>query len=102
MSEQKKYIESMEQRLKNWKDDIVKLEKQISQNKTEALHNLEDRLQEIKKKGKDVEQKWEELNKAGHESWEEVKKGFHVTGNELEEAIEKAIEDTATHTQSQS
>jgi len=100
MSEQKKYIESMEQRLKKWKDDIVKLENHISQNKTEALHDLEVRLQEIKKKGQDVEQKWEELNNTTHESWEEMKKGFHITGNELEEAIEKAIEETATHTQS--
>lgn len=91
MDRKEDYLERLEAQLKEWKAKIDTLEARISQVSAEKKAEFSGEIEELRKKKAIVNEKLDELEKAGAGLWDTLKQGVDKAAAELKEALDKAI-----------
>lgn len=91
MSEQRDaYVRKMKAKLDQWSADIDMLKAKISQASAEKQVEYQMRMEKLREKRKELEQKLAEMEKAGESAWENLKQGVEVSWEALKEGFAAA------------
>ena len=88
--DRKVYIDKMAAKLKEWDDDIIKLESKAGELKDDASAKYHRQLTELKSKRDNAGQKLDHLRSSGGEAWDELKEGLEKSWDTLEESFKRA------------
>lgn len=90
MTDRKMYIDKFADKLKQFDDDIEKLENK-TRNKLDVVKvKLDEGIKEIQQKRKNAGDKFSELKESSNDAWKELKKGLEKVENDLQTSIRKA------------
>lgn len=90
MENRKAYLDKMAARLKEWDDEIVKLEEKVFAVKTDARAEYHKQLMELLNKKDAAESKLKNIIDARDDVWQELKSGIELSWEILEDSIKNA------------
>jgi uncharacterized coiled-coil DUF342 family protein len=70
------YVEKLKSQLDEWNADIDKLQAKADQAEAETRIEYQKKLEDLRAKRKDVEEKIVQLQNAGDSAWEDLKQGI--------------------------
>lgn len=88
--DRKIYIDKMASKLKEWDDDILKLEDKAEEMKDEASAKYREQLADMKSRREQARKKLEHLRNSSGEAWEELKDGMEKSWDTLQASSKKA------------
>ena len=88
---QKSYLEKLAEKLIEWDKKIDEFKAKAYDSTSGAKSDYTRMADELRKKRKKAEEKFDELKTAGGESWDEIKKGAEGALDELSQALNSAI-----------
>ncbi len=90
MTNKEAYQEKINAQLKQWQAELAKLKAQADEAKADAKIEYNRQIEDLATKRKNVEQKLQQLNKAGGESWRELKAGLDEAVDALQQSFKRA------------
>jgi DNA-binding transcriptional MerR regulator len=90
MSNRDAYVQKLKAKMDEWNDEIDKLAAKADQAEAESRIEYEKRLEELRAKRKDVEDKIAEVQQAGESAWEDLKEGLENSWEILKASFTKA------------
>ena len=86
-----KVLGKMEEKLKEWSDEIENLRGKADRLGAEARKKLQEQVEELRAKQESAWQKLQEMRKTGGEAWEELRTGAEAALDDLRKAGERAL-----------
>ena len=80
----------MAAKLREWDDEILKLESKADQLKDKASDKYREQITDLKEKSEETRQKLKQLRGSGGEAWHELKDGLEKSWESLESSVKKA------------
>ncbi len=90
--DRKTYIEKLTAQLKEWDDEIIKLEAKVKDLSSAAKTEYEKQISDIKEKRSTVSEKLSELKDTGSEAWEEFRDGLEMAVQDIKKAVQNALQ----------
>jgi hypothetical protein len=91
MSEKKDaYVKELKARIDKWNAEIDKLAAKAEQAEAESKIGYHKRLDDLRTKRKDMEDKMAAVHQAGEESWQGLKQGLEKSWDAFTESLTKA------------
>ncbi len=91
MSEKREaYIQKLKAKLDEWNAEIDKLAAEVDQAEADSKIEYDKRLEDLRARRKDLEEKLAELQQAGDSAWNDLKKGVENSWIILKESMAKA------------
>ena len=87
MVDRKEYIDTMSEKLKDWDDDLIVLEKKAKESSDEAKLSLQRHLNELKNKKYNLVNKLDELKKTTNDTWVNIKTGLDKIELDIKETL---------------
>ena len=87
MENRKEYIDKMAARLKEWDDEIIKLEEKVLAAKADVKAEYHKQLMELLNKKDAAESKLKNIIDARDDVWQELKSGIELSWEILEDSI---------------
>lgn len=84
------FIEKSSAQLKEWNEEIRKLEAKARKAGEKPGEFYEKQIQELKKKRAKAENKLEDVRNASEDAWEELKSGTEKAFNDIKESVQAA------------
>lgn len=84
------FIEKFSAKLKEWNEEIRKLETKARKAGEKSGEYYEKQIQDMKKKRAKGEDKLEDIKNASEDAWEEMKSGTEKAFNDLKESVQEA------------
>ena len=91
MSDRQEYIDKISAKLKEWDADIQKLEAKAETVQGDAKANYRQRIQDLRNKRKETNEKLDKIQDASEESWHELKEGFEKSWKTLKDSTSDAL-----------
>jgi rubrerythrin len=91
MEKKEEYREKLQAQLKEWKAKIDTLESRASTLSSEVKADMLKEIEELRRKKVVVNERWNELQKAGGEAWDTMKEGVEKAVTDLKHALDKVI-----------
>ncbi len=92
MEDKKSYLEKMADHLNQWDSEIDDLKVKVDKAKAESKTELQNQINELRKKKEAVQGKLKQLQQAGDGAWDEIKSGFEKSWTEFKSAFSNASE----------
>lgn len=92
MENRKEYIDKMAARLKEWDDEIIKLEEKVLAAKADVKAEYHKQLMELLNKKDAAQLKLKNIVDARDDAWQELKSGVELSWEILEDSIKNAWE----------
>jgi len=90
MEDRKAYIDKLSAKLKEWDDDILKLEAKVNTASAEAKVKLHEQIKDLKEKKEAARLKFNQIKEAGDDAWAEIKAGTEKSLKTLENSFKNA------------
>lgn len=90
MENRKEYIDKMAARLKEWDDEIIKLEEKVLAAKADVKAEYHKQLMELLNKKDAAQLKLKNIMDARDDAWQELKAGIELSWEILEDSIKNA------------
>ena len=90
MEDRKSYIGKMAAKLKEWDDEVQKLEAKADKAKADVKAEYRQRIEELQSKKEEAQQKLNKLQEAGEGAWEDLKGGVEQSWKILGDAVKSA------------
>lgn len=90
MTDRKIYIDKFAEKLKQFDDEIEKLETKAGSSLNAVKEKLEESINVIQLKRKNVGDRFSDLQKSGSDAWMEIRMGLENVEKDLHTAIVKA------------
>ena len=90
MEDRKAYIDKLAAKLKDWDDEILKLEAKVKTSSADAKVKLNEQIKELKEKKEAARQKFNQIKEAGDDAWAEIKAGTEKSLKTLENSFKNA------------
>jgi len=91
MADRKAFIDKLAAQLKEWDDEIEKLETKAQKARSGAKAKYKKQIRELRKKKASAQDKLEEVKEAGEEAWEQVKSGAEKAFNEMKNVFQAVL-----------
>jgi len=91
MEKKEEYREKLQTQLKEWKAKIDTLEGKASTLSSEVKADMLKEIEELRRKKVVVNERWNDLQKAGGEAWDTMKEGVEKGATDLKHALDKVI-----------
>lgn len=89
MENRKEYIDLMANKLKEWDDEILKLENEAKSAKGKVKIEMQKQIDEMNLVKIEAKQKFKEIEEVGQDSWEDIKAGAEITFDALDNYVKK-------------
>jgi len=89
MGDRKEYIDKMAIKLKEWDDEILKLQDKATNSTDKIKVEIEDHIKDLQSHKEVANQKFNDLNGVGKETWEDLKAGAELTFDALGDSVKK-------------
>ncbi len=89
--DRKAFINTLTAKLKQWDDDIDRLEAKAQKAKAEVKADYNKHIQDLRDKKKAAQERLEEVKHAGEEAWEDLKSGSVEAYDSLKNAFQSAM-----------
>ena len=86
-----KVLETMEEKLKDWGDEIEKLREKADRLGASARTKFQEQAEDLRVKQESARQKLQEMKKTGGEAWEDLRTGAEAALGDLKKAVERAL-----------
>jgi chromosome segregation ATPase len=91
MSDQRDaYVQKMKAKLDEWSSEIDRIEARIDQADAESKIEYNKRLEDLRAKRKEVENRLEEVQRAGESGWTDLKQGLENSWEILKKSLDRA------------
>lgn len=84
------YVQKLKARLDEWNAEIDRLAAKADQAEAESRIEYENRMEDLRAKRKDVEDKMTELQQAGESAWKDLKQGLENSWEILKRSFARA------------
>lgn len=91
MEDRKIYIDKMAAKLKEWDDEIRKLEAKANAAKAVIKADYQRQITELRRKKDEAQQKLTQIREAGEEAWEELKVGLEQSWKTLGDSVKHVL-----------
>jgi hypothetical protein len=92
MEDRKTYIDKISARLKEWDDEIRKLEARADILKADTKANFREQIEELNGKKDEAQKKLNQIREADEEAWQELKEGIVKSWETLSDSIKSSLE----------
>lgn len=89
MENRKEYIDKMAAKLKEWDDEILKLQDKATDSTDKVKTEIENHIKDLQTKKDAANQKLSELQEVGKDTWGDVKAGAELTFDALGDSVKK-------------
>jgi hypothetical protein len=89
--DRKVFIDKLNAQLKQWDDDIDKLEAKAQKAKADVRADYNEHIQDLRDRKKAAQRRLEEVKHAGEEAWEELKSGTEEAYDSIKNAFQLAM-----------
>ena len=90
MENRKEYIDKMAARLKEWDNEILRMEAKVISAKADVKAEYHKQLMELLNKKDVIQQKLQHIKDASEDAWMELKSGTESSWEIMEDAIKNA------------
>ena len=90
MENRKDYIDKMVIRLREWDNEVQKLEVKAETAKTDVKASYNQQINELRLKKEEAQQKLKKIQDAGEDAWEELKDGAEKSWKIFEDSLKNA------------
>jgi len=84
------YAQKMKAKLDEWSSEIDRIEARIDQADAESKIEYNKRLEDLRAKRKEVENRLEEVQRAGENGWTDLKQGLENSWEILKKSLDRA------------
>jgi chromosome segregation ATPase len=84
------YVEKMKAKLDEWNAEIDKLKARLDQADAESKVEYNRRLEDLRDKRRDVQNRIDEIQRAGENSWDDLKQGLENSWDILKKSVTRA------------
>ena len=89
--DRKVFIDKLTAKLKQWDDDIDKLEAKAQTAKADVRAEYNEHIQDLRDKKKAAQERLEEVKHAGEGAWEDLKSGSVEAYDSIKNAFQSAL-----------
>ena len=89
--DRKAFIDKLTAKLKQWDDDIDKLEARAQKAGADVRAEYNKHIQDLRDKKKAAQERLEEVKHAGEEAWEDIKSGSVEAYDSIKNAFQSAL-----------
>ena len=89
MENRKEYISKVIAKLKEWDNEITKLEEKVGELSAEAKADFQKQINELKKKKEPAQQKLRISKDVGEDAWKDLKINAELTWDSFENSVKK-------------
>ena len=89
--DRKAFIDKLTMKLKQWDDDIDKLEAKAQKAESDVKEEYNRHIQDLRDKKKAAQERLEEVKHAGEEAWEDLKSGAKEAYDSIKNAFQSAM-----------
>lgn len=90
--DRKAFIEKLVGRIRQWENEIDKLEAKAQEAEAELKVEYGRQIEELRSQKKAMEEKLEKLEQAGDAAWQELKGSLETALNNMDNALRSALE----------
>ena len=90
MPDKDAYVQKLHAKLDEWNAEIDKLKARADKAEAETRLEYQKEIEDLQKRGKEVEEKLAEVRQTGEGAWEDLKSGIQNTWDSMEEALKSA------------
>ena len=91
MYSRKQYIDKMAEKLKEWDNKILQLEKDAKVKKTGISIETKQKLETLRKKRDEGRKKLAHLRESSSDAWEDMKSGFEKSWTDIKTGMQEAF-----------
>jgi uncharacterized coiled-coil DUF342 family protein len=90
MPDKDAYVQKLHAKLDEWNAGIDKLKARANKAEAETRLEYQKEIENLQKKGKEVEERLAEVRQASEGAWEDLKSGIQSAWDSMEEALKSA------------
>ena len=91
MSERTEYIDKLAAQLKEWDDDVQKLEAKMKNAEADAKEKYRAQVEDLQQKKEEANRKLSEIKEAGDSAWMELKAGTEKAFETMKNSVKNAL-----------